>query len=122
MIYQAVLILHILAAVVSGVVALYTLYVLRFSVDQLYKTCALALGFISAFEVFSGTVLAVLSPELSAAALSLHISLYLGACFFLEAFLFIRMQKAILAFPLTLTVSPVFLSICLFVAAIGGGF
>jgi hypothetical protein len=83
---------------------------------------ALALGTVTAFEVFTGTTLAVFSPDISALYLTTHIAVYIGACLVVEAFLFMRMQKIALAFPTNLAASPVLASLVLFVAALQSGF
>ncbi len=122
MAYSGILVLHILAAVATMAVIGYGLVALLYKRDAVYKRTVLGLGFIAAFQVFSGTLLAVLSPELSAAALTLHIVAYLGVCLGTEALLFMRMYNLSLAFPLRLAASPVLASVTLFVAAISYGF
>jgi len=122
MMYSIVLALHLLTAAVTGLVIVYSLYVLWRRSDTLYRLCALVLGSVAAFEVFTGTALAVLSPTLSASALSVHIFEYLGVCLVAEWLLFARMRKVSLAFPLAAAASPALASIALFVAAISFGF
>ena len=122
MTYTAVLAVHIISACVTGAVIFYTLYVLALNKDTLYRICALVLGLIAAFQVLTGTILAILSPELSAAALSVHIVAYLGVCLGVEIPLFVRMKKGSLLFLLGWTASPVLLSTLVFVAAISYGF
>ncbi len=122
MTYSIVLGFHLAAAAVTGIVILFAMYSLFREMSAYYRAAALALGFIAAFEVLSGTALAILSPQLSAAALSLHIVEYLGVCAIAESLLFARMQKLSLAFPLRLAASPVLASVALFVAAISFGF
>lgn len=119
--YASVLFLHILAACATVAAGVWALYVVAVSQESWYRRTALAIGCIAAFEVFSGTVLAVLSPELSAAALSLHIAVYLGVCAALEALLFVRMKNISPVFPVAAVVSPVFASVCLFVAVASYG-
>lgn len=122
MMYAIVLGLHLTAAAATGLTIAYALYALARRMDAAYRLSALLLGSVAAFEVLSGTALAVLSPSLSAVALSAHIFEYLGVCLVVEAVLFIRMQKVSLVFPMRLVVSPVLASVALFVAAIHGGF
>jgi len=122
MTYALVLALHLTAAAVTGVVLLSTLFVLWRHNSTLYRLCALVLGSVAAFEILSGTVLAIVSPQLSAAGLSVHIAEYLGVCAIAEAMLFARMHRASLAFPLAAAASPVIASILLFAAALSLGF
>jgi hypothetical protein len=122
MLYPFVLALHILIACGTIGVAVWALLALWKGREASYRACALALGLVAAAEVFTGTALALLSPELSAAALAAHIAEYLGACLAIEAIIFIRMQKISLAFPFSSVASPVLASVILFAAAVGGGF
>jgi hypothetical protein len=121
MMYLFVLVLHISIACLTGGIIAYTSFALWKRMDASYRACALVLGYIAALEVLTGTALAFLSPALSAGALSLHIFEYLGACLFVEALIFARMQKGSLPFPAGLAASPVLLSIVAFVAAIHSG-
>ena len=122
MMYSIVLVLHLLTSTVTGLVIVYSLYALWSRADALYRLCALLLGAIAAFEVLSGTALAVLSPTLSASALSIHIFEYLSVCLVAEWLLFARMRKVSLVFPLAAAASPVVASVALFVVAISFGF
>ena len=122
MTYFVVLGLHLTAALVTGLVIVYALFALWRQKSESYRLCALLLSSIAGFEVLSGTVLAIVSPTLSATALSIHIVEYLGVCLIAETLLFVRMRKASLAFPLTAAASPAVASILLFAAAIAYGF
>lgn len=122
MIYLLVLALHLGAAALTGVAIVYALQALVCNKSQSYRTAALSLGFIAAFEVLSGTVLAIVSPDLSASALSAHIVEYLGVCLVVESLIFVQMKKISFAFPLQLTLSPVLASCLLFVATLSLGF
>lgn len=122
MIYALVLALHIIAAFATGVVIAYALYALWRTKATSYRLCVLSLGFIAALQVFTGTVLALLSPTLLAASLSIHIFEYLGVCFVVELLLFVRMQKMRIVFPIRSVSSPVVASVLLFAAAISYGF
>ena len=122
MLYPLVLLLHIGAACITIGLAAYALYVLWQGKSTSYRACALGLGLVAAFQVFTGTMLAVLSPELSAVYLSTHIAVYVGACLIVETFLFVRMQRVTLVFPLKLAASPVLASLVFFVGAFAAGF
>ena len=93
MLYITLLVLHLSAAAITGAIIAFSFYVMGRSLRGLYRTCALALGTIAAFEVVSGVLLAVASPNLSATSLSAHMALYLGVCLTVETFLYIRMQE-----------------------------
>jgi hypothetical protein len=122
MMYALALFLHLGIAAATGVVIAGALYALLRAKAGAYRMLALLLGSIAALEVISGTVLAVASPELLAAALSLHIVEYLGVCAAVEALLFIRMKNVSLTFPLVASTSPVFASCAIFFAALAYGF
>lgn len=120
MLHAVILGSHIIAACITGVIIFYALYIAARGTATLYRNAALSLGFVAAFEVLSGTVLALISPELSAASLGLHIALYIGVCIIVESILFMRMS--IRLFPLRATATPVCASLLLFVAAVSYGF
>jgi hypothetical protein len=121
MIYASVLAAHLLTAAVTGVVIFFGLFAAIRSKSGWYKNLALALGFVAALEVMTGTVLAFVSPNISAFSLTLHIGEYLGVCVAVEAILFARMKAGMLAFPLKAAASPVVASILVFAAAIAYG-
>ena len=122
MTYSIILALHLTAAAVTGVIIFFALFAVLRGKSAWYKTAALALGSIAAFEVFSGTLLAIVSPTISATSLSLHIFEYLGVCLAVEALLFVRMKKVSLTFPLQAASLPALVSVLLFFAAISYGF
>ncbi len=122
MTYAFMLAFHISNALVTGLVVLYTLYAAVRNRESQYRTLALMLGFVAALQVATGTMLAILSPELSALSLLFHIVAYLGACAAVELFLFAKMQKVSLVFPLKLATAPVLMSVAFFAAAISYGF
>lgn len=122
MLYTAILVSHIAAACATGAVGAYALYALVRGKSGSYRLLALMIAYIAGFEVASGTLLAVISPDVTAAYLASHIALYLGACFVIELLLFVRMRKALPRAPIALAASPVCASLVLFVAALSYGF
>jgi len=120
--YAVILIFHIITACVTAIVITYALWVVVRSEASRYRMSALLLGFIVAIQVLTGTVLAIMSPELSAASLTLHIAVYLGACFSVELLLFKRMRRIFITFPAGLVISPAIASVMLFIVAISYGF
>ncbi|HVV39249.1 MAG TPA: hypothetical protein VHD31_02885 [Candidatus Paceibacterota bacterium] len=122
MTYVITLGLHLATAALTGAVILYALYAVLRGHVQMYRSIALALAGVAAFEVFSGTVLAITSPDLSATALSLHILEYLGVCAVVEAALFAKMRNIALVYPTRLVLSPVIASVALFALTISLGF
>ena len=64
MIYQSILLAHLIGACATALAILYTLFVLHKRTAKLYRALALSLSGLAAFEVASGTALAVLSAEL----------------------------------------------------------
>lgn len=77
MIYGALLVAHIAAAVLTVPAAL-------FGILKNARHGALLLGAAAGFEVLSGALLALLSSAVSASGLVGHIALYLGACLAVE--------------------------------------
>jgi len=118
MTYGFILATHIFAAVATAAVVLAALYAVTKNKHTTYQPFALAIGFLAAFQISSGTVLAFLSPELSAAALALHIVAYLSVCGAVEALLFVKMKKLFLTFPLTLATSPILASLTLWISSV----
>jgi hypothetical protein len=120
MLYTLVLVSHLLAAVVSIGLGAFALYAVARSQSAWYQPLALSIGFVAGFEVVSGTTLALLSADLAAAALSLHIAIYLGACLMVELLLFYKMATPRLRLA-EISLSPMFVSLGIFVAAVSQG-
>ncbi|HWB33988.1 MAG TPA: hypothetical protein VG753_01535 [Candidatus Paceibacterota bacterium] len=121
MAYSIVLLLHLAAAAATGAVALYIWYAFWAGEAAAYRVCALYLGSIAAFEVASGTLLAALSPQLSALGLASHIVIYVGICAMLEVLLYFKMKQASLRFPLMRSAAPVLGSLCVFGIVLAAG-
>lgn len=122
MAYSLILTVHIFGALLTGIVASYSGVVLWQRTNERYATCALTLGMLAAFEIFSGSVLSIVSSAVSAASLCANIALYLSLVTSLELLLFIRMKKTSIAFPLAQTLAPVVASLLLFLGAVFYGF
>ncbi|HYF13087.1 MAG TPA: hypothetical protein VD928_02210 [Candidatus Paceibacterota bacterium] len=122
MFYALILASHISVAVITGIVILFALYAIARGKSHVYRNTALTLALVAALQVISGTLLALLSPDVTAASLSAHIAVYLGVCVIVEALLFIRMRNISLNFPVGLSVFPVMLSVIVFITAIVRGF
>ncbi|MDB5225486.1 MAG: hypothetical protein JWL87_438 [Candidatus Adlerbacteria bacterium] len=116
MLYQAILALHLLATIATLVAIGYALYSVVRKREDSYARAALWLGGIAAFEVLTGTALAVLSPTLLASSLVMHIALYLGVCVGVEALVFARMKQVSRLLPVEVAASPVLASLCFIVA------
>jgi len=121
MIYSFLLVVHIGGGIVTGIAASYAGVVLWQRTSALYRACALILGALAAFEVFSGVVLAFISLKITAQSLCNNVALYLLIVFFVETLLFIRMRKVSISFPLAQTLIPVVASLALMVAAVSYG-
>jgi glucose uptake protein GlcU len=93
MLYSIALASHLFAAAVTGVVILFASFAMVRSKREWYRSSALSLGVVAAFEVVSGVVLTVLSTTFTAQDLSSHMALYLGVCLAVETFLYIRTQE-----------------------------
>jgi hypothetical protein len=99
MLFATILLLHIAAAIVTGMVSLGALYIAVSSKFEWYRSTALFLAGIAAFEVVTGTILIGLTPNISSAYLQGHIALYLSYCLTVEVLLYI--WKASRSFTLT---------------------
>ena len=113
---------HIVGAVFTGVVGIVSGAALMHNKSSQYVYLAILLGLMATFEVLTGTVLAILSPQVSALALCGEIALYLGGVAFVEALLFARMRGMSITFPTQVTLSPVLASVALFVLALSTGY
>lgn len=119
--YTGILALHVLATIATVGALGYALYSLHRKIETAYRKAALAIGSIAAFEVVSGTLLAVLSTTVTAAGLVIHIAAYLGFCLAVEALLFNRIRKTSVSFPVGAVTVPVLASLSFFVAALQSG-
>lgn len=122
MTYMLILILHIIGACLTGLVASYTGVALWHKSSESYRPLSITLGICAAFEVLTGTALSVISIQISTLSLCSNIALYLLACGIFEALLFARMKKIQVRFPFEITASPVLASLALMMVAIGFGF
>ncbi len=121
MVYTVLLTAHIAGGVATGIVASYAGIALWQGMNASYRKCALVLSALAVFEVVSGTVLALLSVQLTAQALCTNIGLYLAGVSLVETLLFIRMKKVSLVFPVGRTLMPVAASLVFLVAAVSYG-
>lgn len=119
--YDLFLIAHIVGALTTALAGLYALYILFTKVEGRYRTCAIALGGLAGFELFTGTALSVLSAQITAVAVCQSIVLYLALVAALEAALFIRMRKTSLRLPIGQVISPVATSLIALGTAVAYG-
>jgi hypothetical protein len=113
MTYGIVLLIHILLAVTAGALILYILAAVSLNHSSSYTFLAKILAAATSAQIVSGTVLAVMSPTLTAASLSAHIFLFLSICGAVEGLLMYKMRMH--AFPMF----NVAYSLCLSVFAFG---
>jgi hypothetical protein len=119
--YSALLLAHIVAALATVGLIIYILYILARAREERYRVSALALGFLAGFGVASGTLLALLSPKVSAAGLVSHIALYMGACLAAELLLMHRMRAYSPLFAAT-AAAPALASVLFFAVTLSYGF
>ena len=105
----------------TGFAAVYAGVALWRSTSVLYRTCALTLSGLAAFEVLSGVLLAAASSTVSAASLCANIALYMSLVAVVEALLFIKMKKLSMSFPLTEALAPILGSLALMGVTIAYG-
>ena len=119
--YESILVAHLIGACATALLVLCTLFALHKRSASFYHTSAVTLGSLAAFEIASGTLLAVLSTELSVGMVCNRIAVYLLVVGCTLAMLFYRMKKSDIEFPAGITLTPVSTSLAsLFLAAILG--
>lgn len=94
MMYVAILVAHIFAACVTIAIIGLALYSVARGKSEWYRRCAFALAYVAGFEIISGTLLAVVSPEVSPLYVGTHLLAYLVICLVVEAMLIVKMQKS----------------------------
>lgn len=119
--YALILSGHVIAAIATIVLVAYALYIVVRGNSAQYRFSALALAGVASFEVISGTVLTLLSPELTALSLVPHIVSYLGICIAVEMLLFMRMKENSMVFPFAVTASPMLIGTFVFGLALFAG-
>lgn len=122
MLYEIIFVLHILGALLTGVIGSYAIVQLWNKSSENYRLTALVLGGVASFEILTGTVLSVLSIQISAASLCGRIFLYLALVGIIESILFARMNKIAIRIPVTQIFSPLVASLTLYLTALGHGF
>jgi hypothetical protein len=120
--YSAILVAHITGAVVTAVVAFFALLAMMMRNEHVYRRAAVMLASLAAFEVVSGTVLAVMSASVSVASICGNIGLYVAAVAALEAVLFMRMKKTTQKFPSMQAVATMGTSLAFLALAAAFGF
>ena len=120
--YSILLVVHIAGACVTALVGAYALAMLWRREEGKYSRCAKVLGAVAGFEVLTGTVLAVLSLQVTALSLCANVVVYLSIVLLLEAALFMRMKKISIRFPSATAFSPIAASLIGMDGAIGYGF
>lgn len=118
--YGAILSLHISAAVLTVALIAWALRVALRAEAEKYRPAALFLAYAGGVGIASGTLLAFLSPSVSASGLAGHVLLYVGACAAAESVLFARMREWT---PRTLgvTAAPLCASVALFLLTLSYG-
>ncbi len=116
------LIVHIVGAVLTAVVAIHACVSMVRGGTENYRRAAQLLATLAAFEVATGTALAVLSPTVSAVSVCGNIALYLASVAVIQILLFMRMRRSTLRFPAVQTFSSAFGTLSLLGAAVLLGF
>ena len=119
--YSILLVVHIAGACVTAIVGAYAVAMLWRREEGKYSLSASVLGAIAGFEVVTGTLLSVLSLQVTALSLCANIIAYLSIVLFLEAVLFVRMKKISIRFPAGVALSPIVASLLGMAGAIGYG-
>ena len=122
MISAIFLTLHIAGAIVTLIIASYSTIVLWNTFHARYRACASILGALAGFEVITGVMLSIISPQITAFSLCKNIVLYLSLVVILEIILCIRMRKTLLTFPWARVLSPILTSLFAFGVALSFGF
>ena len=120
--YSILLVVHIAGACVTALIGAYAVAMLWRREEGKYSLSASVLGAIAGLEVVTGTLLAVLSPKITALSLCANIVVYLSIVLFLEAALFVRMKKISIRFPAASVFSPIAASFLGMAGAVLHGF
>src|SRR3989338_11169244 len=120
--YSIILAVHIAGACITALVGAYALAMLWRREEGKYSLSASVLGFVAGFEVVTGTLLSVLSLQVTALSLCANIAAYLAIVLFLEAALFVRMKKISIRFPAASVFSPIAASFLGMAGAVLHGF
>lgn len=118
--YAVFFTIHLVTALLSAAVAVYALYLI-YRAQGGYVGASVLLALIAAAEMFTGTALILLSPEVSAASLVWHVILYLGAVAVIQSLLFSRIRERQLLAP-GMIASPMLTGLAAFVLALAGSF
>lgn len=93
MLYGVVLALHIFAACTTIAIIGGALYTMVKKFERLYRPIGISLAIVALFQIFTGIAMIILSPELSALKVGLHLLAYLGVCLFVEGLLFAKARS-----------------------------
>ncbi len=120
--YTALLVVHIVGAVVTGCALVLGGAAMVAGKSSAYRLTAIALGSLAAFEVVTGTLLAIFSPTVSVISVCGNIALYLIVVAVVLVPLYIRVRQASLQFPGVQSLSPVGASVAFVFISIALGF
>jgi hypothetical protein len=120
--YESFLVIHLAGASATVCVGAYALVALWNHCADKYNFVAKVLGVLAGFEVLTGTMLAVLSPQVSASLLCSRILLYLFLVVVVETLLFVRMRKISMVSPIATVFAPIIASFAAFLTAVAHGF
>jgi hypothetical protein len=115
--YESAIVLHLVGASATACVGAFALVALWNHFDDRYSFVANVLGALAGFEILTGTMLAVLSPQVSASSLCSRVFLYLFLVVIIETLLFARMRKISMASPMTTVFAPVIAGFATFLSA-----
>ena len=122
MLYDSLLLVHILGACLTGIMAAYAGVIMWQNQDSSYRTASIILGALGGFEVITGTLLSVISSQITSISLCANIIIYVSVVLFFEALLFLKMRKVSVVFPLVVALSPIATGLTLLLATIAYGF
>ncbi len=119
--FTALLIAHIGGAILSAIIALYACVLLLVRAHESYRRVAIVLGSLAAFEVLSGTGLAITSASITAVSLCANVALYVLVIATIEALLYSKIHDDV-RFPTRAILAPISASLLAFLAALAFGF
>ena len=99
----------------------YALYALYNGLTSLYRPSALWLGIFATFEICTGTILSILSANISASLVCERIALYLVLVVLIEGVLYVKMRGHTIIFP-TSVISSIVASLAFLSSALALGF
>lgn len=120
--FSALLISHIIGAVLTGAATLTVCVSVIAGYSTAYRSLSLLMGALTAFDVLTGTMLAVMSPMITVASVCDNIALYVAVVVCVQYVLYTRLKNTPRELQLVSALSPVGAALLLTAGALALGF